>query len=144
MLARRVECRMPGINAGRARPFAVSLQTLVRTAGYSPGGYFRSCGRSDSTWGRYCPRLQGVGVSYLGFELNGTFLSSYPLDFHSDRERSDDWGEFCEVNRRRRSRRGIRGNSPQSFDLDLTLDESVFCVNEMLSGLSFPALKVRG
>ena len=53
-------------------------------------------------------------------------------------------GNFCEVNRRRRSRRGIRENSPQSFDLDLTLDESVFCINEMLSGLSFRALKGMG
>jgi hypothetical protein len=36
-------------------------------------------------------------------------------------------GSFCEVNRRRRSRRGIRENFPQSFDRSRTLDASVFC-----------------
>jgi hypothetical protein len=36
-------------------------------------------------------------------------------------------GSFCEINRRRRSRRGIRENFPQSFDRSLTLDASVFC-----------------
>ena len=36
-------------------------------------------------------------------------------------------GSFCEVNRRRRSRRGIRKNFPQSSDRSQTLDASVFC-----------------
>ena len=31
-------------------------------------------------------------------------------------------GSFCEVNRRRRSRRGIRENFPQSSDRSRTLD----------------------
>jgi hypothetical protein len=34
---------------------------------------------------------------------------------------------FGEVNRRRRSRRGIRENYSQSFDRSLTFDVSVFC-----------------
>jgi len=35
-------------------------------------------------------------------------------------------GRFCEVNRRRRSRRGIRKNFPQPFGRNQTLDASVF------------------
>ena len=41
-------------------------------------------------------------------ELIRDSLSNYPHDIRSGRERSDDWGTICEVNRRRRSRRGIR------------------------------------
>jgi len=36
-------------------------------------------------------------------------------------------GSFCEVNRRRRSRRGIRENFPQLSDRSRTLDASVLC-----------------
>ena len=43
---------------------------------------------------------QGFGIKGKGYRKIG--------DIRSDREKADDWALFCEVNRRRRSRRGIR------------------------------------
>ena len=47
---------------------------------------------------------QGFGIKGKGYRKIG--------DIRSGREKADDWGLFCEVNRRRRSRRGIRETIP--------------------------------
>ena len=51
-------------------------------------------------------------VRQTWFVPNGTYLSNESHDIRSGREKADEWELFCEVNRRRRSRRGIRETTP--------------------------------
>jgi len=59
--------------------------------------------------------------------LNGTYLSTHPKILALVGRGRMAGRSFCEINRRRRSRRGIRENFSQSFDRSRTLEASVFC-----------------
>ena len=73
------------------------------------------------------PRASTANFQIRDTEGKGTYLSVTPMIFALVGKGRMTGGSFCEINRRRRSRRGIRENSPQSFGRSQTLDASVLC-----------------
>jgi hypothetical protein len=88
--------------------------------------------QASSNLAGYRESLQKIGIEFppalgsegikKGAEAKWHLLKHNPMTFVLVERRWMIGGIFCEVNRRRRSRRGIREKFPQSFDRSRTLD----------------------
>ena len=98
--------------------FAATLDILIEAGYVKLEKYFVD----GTTMEANAPRPEPSGS-----DPNGTYLSKKPMIFTFVGKGRMTGGSFSEVNRRRRSRRGIRYSFPQSSDRSRTMDASVFC-----------------